>query len=158
MRRLRRLLMRAYSQTATTRHFTLSAQCFLPLHLLQRSFCHIRYLCLHVTFTCLTLSPTMHAWNYELLSFKRIFIVHLGVPYSWYIQNYFLQMSKMSEWAKWANEQNEQMSKMNKWANISTHLKKMSKHFYYKMSKMSKWVNEQNAIWANLVSNEHMKF
>ena len=60
---------------------------------------------------------------------SRIFIIHLGVPCSWYTQNYFLQMSKMSEWA---NKQNEQMSK----------------HFYSfkKMSKMSKIrVNEQNA-------------
>ena len=70
---------------------------------------------------------------------RRIFIVHLGVPCSWYTQDYFLQMSKTSEWA---NEQNEQM---NKWANISIHLRKWAHTFYYKiMSKMSKRVNKQN--------------
>ena len=71
----------------------------------------------------------------------RIFIVHLGVPFSWYTQDYFLQMNKMSEWAnvrmnKWAKWTNEQMNKH------FYSFKKMSKHFYYKMSK---WVNEQNA-------------
>ena len=65
----------------------------------------------------------------------RIFIIHLGVPYLWYTQDYFLQMSKMSEWA---NKQNEQMSKH------FYPFKKMSKHLNYKMSKMSKGVNEQN--------------
>ena len=67
---------------------------------------------------------------------RRIFIVHLGVPCSWYTQDYFLQMSKMSEWA---NEQNEQMSK---WANISTHLRKWANTF------ITKWANEQMSKWA----------
>ena len=60
---------------------------------------------------------------------RRIFIVHLGVPCSWYTQDYFLQMSKMSKMNKWA------MSKQ------FYSFKKMSKHFYYKMSKMSKWAD-----------------